>query len=81
MPVVGAGVFPRMFMAAKSVCVSSLLGGPRSLLFGALDTYAVGEELWKPLNWVDDVFVAGDAGLMCFAVVLMLCRGALLTSD
>lgn len=33
-PVVGAGVLLRMFMAEKSVCVSSLLTGPRSLFFG-----------------------------------------------
>lgn len=34
MAVVGAGVLPSTFMAAKSVCVSSLLAGPRSFVFG-----------------------------------------------
>ena len=35
MAVVGAGVLPSTFNAPKSVCVSSLLVGPRSFVFGA----------------------------------------------
>lgn len=37
MDVAGEGVLPRMFMAPKSVWVSSLDGGPRSWVDGALD--------------------------------------------
>lgn len=37
MAVVGAGVLERMSMTLKSVCVSSLLGGPRSLVLGAAE--------------------------------------------
>ena len=33
----GGAMLPSMFMAAKSVCVSSLLAGPRSRLFGGRD--------------------------------------------
>jgi hypothetical protein len=36
MDVAGEGVLPRMFMAPKSVCVSSLEGGPRSWVEGGL---------------------------------------------
>ena len=35
--VAGEGVFPRMFMAPKSVWVSSFDGGPRSWVEGGLD--------------------------------------------
>ena len=37
MEVAGAGVLPRMFMAPKSVWVSSLEGGPRSCVVGGFD--------------------------------------------
>jgi len=57
----GAGVLERMSMALKSVCVSSLLVGPRSLLLGAAEGTLRKGEGWKHRRWfVDgDVLVAG----------------------
>ena len=47
MAVLGAGVLESMSMAPKSVCVSSLLAGPRSVDLGGAGAYELREEAWK----------------------------------
>jgi len=47
-------VLERMSMALKSVCVSSLLVGPRSLLLGAAEGTLRKGEGWKHRPWFVD---------------------------
>jgi hypothetical protein len=72
MPVAGGGVFPSTFIAAKSVCVSSFEGGPRSVVFGARDfmllirdpcrhreqIYGAARELWRAVLADDEALNA-----------------------
>ena len=47
MAVAGEGVLPRMFMAPKSVWVSSFEGGPRSCVGGGFDLEGAGDTAWR----------------------------------
>ncbi len=57
MDVVGAGRLPRTFKVPKSVCVSSLEGGPRSVVLGLVAWRVV---LWENRRGCERGFEAGD---------------------